>query len=197
MPKTQTVEKWLSAVPDDFKFCVKLSRYITHIKRLKEAEQPLFRFFDVFKIAKSKMGPVLIQLPPNLKFDEQVTEAFFDTLMCNYDEYDYALEARHPSWVCDEAFDLLRRYHTSWVVAQSGVGFPCAETITAKHIYLRFHGPGKLFDSSYSQEMLMAYARKIRLWLNEGHSVWAFFNNTMNGHAIQNVIDIEHMILSV
>jgi uncharacterized protein YecE (DUF72 family) len=77
LTKESTVIQWTEKVPNQFRFCVKMSRFITHIKRLLEPEEALERFFEVFKHMKEKMGPVLIQLPPSLKFDYKRAEYFF------------------------------------------------------------------------------------------------------------------------
>ncbi len=194
LPKTQTVINWTSYVPDDFRFCPKMSRYLTHIKRLKDPEEPLERFFEIFKPMQSKLGPVLIQLPANVPYDRDIVHRFFTILSSEYQEYQFALEARHQSWLADEAIDQISKHNIAWVISQSGVGFPYLEKITARYIYLRFHGPGKLFDSSYSDIDLQAFAGKFKLWSEGGHSIWAFFNNTMNGHAIANIKEIKGML---
>jgi uncharacterized protein YecE (DUF72 family) len=194
LPKTQTVINWTSYVPEDFFFCPKISRYLTHIKRLKDAEEPLERFFEVFQPMRNKLGPILIQLPSNVSFDYQTVREFFTILVLKYKDYEFALEARHQSWLSKEAIDLISNYDIAWVISQSGIGFPYLEKITAKNIYIRFHGPGKLYDSSYSLEEMQAFAYKFMLWSEEGHTIWAFFNNTMNGHAIANIQQLKEML---
>jgi uncharacterized protein YecE (DUF72 family) len=184
LPKVQTVLNWAQAVPKDFLFCPKMSRYITHMKKLLEPEEPLQRFFDVFDNIKDYVGPVLIQLPPQLKYDRGRTEHFFNVLRKTYGDYDFALEVRHTTWMEDEPLALMRQYDIGFVISQSGAGFPYAETVTAKHIYVRFHGPRKLYGSSYSEAMLKDFAAKFAKWIRQRHSVWAFFNNDMHGYAI-------------
>ena len=194
LPKQQTILNWINKVDSSFKFCPKLSRSITHIKRLKDIDEPLEQFFEVFEPAKQQLGPILIQLPPSLKFDHEIVNDFLKLLTKSYKGYKFALEARNASWISNEAFDLLTKYKIAWVISQSGVGFPYSETVTAKHIYVRFHGPEKLFDSSYDDTTLRAYAGKIKQWLKEKHDVWVFFNNTMNGHAIGNIETLQKML---
>lgn len=194
LPKIQTVVNWTSYVPDDFLFCSKISRFLTHLNRLKDPEEPLERFFEVFKPMQSKLGPVLIQLPSSVQFDPDIVQQFFNILSSKYHEYQFALEARHQSWLADQAIDLLSKHDIAWVISQSGVGFPYLEKITASNIYIRFHGPGKLYDSSYSHADLQAFADKFKLWSEGGHTIWAFFNNTMNGHAIANIKEIKEML---
>jgi uncharacterized protein YecE (DUF72 family) len=194
LPRAKTVENWKERVPEDFRFCPKMSKYLTHIKKLQDPDEPLHRFFEVFAIAKDLMGPVLVQLPPSLKFDKELAKAFFTTLRTDYSDFAFALEARHVSWLEKDALTLMKKYNIAWVISQSGVGFPYLEAITSENIYIRFHGPGRLYASSYSDEMLDAYAGKIRDWVKAGHRVWAYFNNTMRGIALDNANALTKMI---
>lgn len=186
LPKPQTILNWADKVPDSFKFCPKMSRYLTHMKQLNEPEEPLQRFFEVFDPVRRYLGPILIQLPPRLKFNLDKTEHFFEILKHDYKKYDFALEVRHLTWMEKEPLALMKRYDIAFVISQSGVGFPYAEHITSKNVYLRFHGPGKLYASKYSDEDMKIYAKKIRAWVKNGHDVWVFFNNDWFTYAIQN-----------
>ena len=186
LPLKSTVENWVKKVPKRFRFCPKINRYITHIKRLKDPEETVARFFDVFEPMKEKMGPVLVQLPPSLKFDYDVAEHFYTTLKKNFKAYSFAMEVRHETWMTEESFTLMSKYDMAFVISQSGEKFPYAETVTAKNIYVRFHGPKELYASSYSDEMLKGFAKKFQRWINEGHYIWAFFNNDVGLHAIHN-----------
>lgn len=193
MPKEKTVEGWVEKVPDNFLFCPKLTKYITHTKKLKDCEEPLEYFFNTFSAMKKKMGPVLIQLPPSLKFDQEKVAEFF-ALLDTYKQHDFALEARHDSWNDDKVFSLMKEHNVAWVISQSGAGFPYAEALTAKHVYVRFHGPGKLYVSSYSKEQLASYAEKFSNWAKGKHSLWAYFNNTMEGAAIDNTYMLKELL---
>jgi len=95
LPHPQTFENWRKRTPDNFLWSVKASRYITHIKRIKDVKEPLERFFSSAELLKEKLGPILFQLPPNLAFDEVVLNHFCQKLTANHL---YALEVRHPSW---------------------------------------------------------------------------------------------------
>ncbi len=186
LPTQETVLKWIDKVPRGFKFCPKMSRYLTHVKKLRGPEEPLQRFFSIFEPMKKHMGPVLIQLPPQLKFNTEVVEHLYKLLRNEYKEYRFALEARHPTWVEKESFDMMRKYHIAFVISQSGVGWPYEEVITAKDVYVRFHGPGNLYASKYTDEMLQEYAGKFNGWMNDGHSIWVFFNNDWYANAVYN-----------
>lgn len=194
LPKRETVENWTAKVPADFRFCPKMSRYLTHIKRLKEPEEPLERFFSIFEPMKEKMGPVLIQLPPSLKFDYDITEHFFKLLKKKYKAYEFALEVRHETWMHNDALGLMAKYDIAFVISQSGVGFPYAEMVTAKNIYVRFHGPEKLYASLYTDAMLKEFAKKFKKWMKEGHDIWVFFNNDWFTYAIQNGRTLKKMM---
>lgn len=196
MPKAQTVINWTENAPKDFIFCPKMSRYVTHIKRLKDCEEPLEYFFQIFEPMKEKMGPVLIQLPPSLKFDYGRVEAFFATLNKHYGKYDFAIEGRHDTWLDDNAFDLMAQHNIAWVISQSGVGFPYSEMVTAKNVYIRFHGPGKLYASLYTEKQMQEWADKCSAWIKDGHTVWAYFNNTAEAHALENAKQLKAMMES-
>jgi uncharacterized protein YecE (DUF72 family) len=102
-----------------------------------------------------------------------------------YRQYEFVMEVRHDSWLHTDSLNLMTRYGIGFVISQSGSRFPYSEMVTAKNVYVRFHGPGSLYASSYSEDMLKGFAEKFRRWCKEGHIIWAFFNNDINGFAIQ------------
>jgi uncharacterized protein YecE (DUF72 family) len=183
LPAADTVKKWMQQVPPYFIFCPKISRFLTHMKKLRDPEEPLERFFSIFAPMKKMMGPVLIQLPPFLKFNFEVAAHFYAVLRKRYRTYSFVMEARHDTWLGKDSLELMTKYEIGWVIAQSGVEFPYAEQVTAKNIYVRFHGPGALYASSYSDEQLHSFALKFDNWERQGHAIWAFFNNDIHGYA--------------
>jgi uncharacterized protein YecE (DUF72 family) len=183
LPSHETVLKWMEQVDDDFLFCPKMSRFLTHMKKLRDPEEPLERFFGIFEPMKKMMGPVLLQLPPMLKFNYDIAEYFYKLLKQEYRQYEFVIEIRHDTWLQEESLTLMTKYDVGFVISQSGDEFPYSETVTAKNIYVRFHGPKELYASSYSDTMLKAFAKKFRKWTAEGHVVWAFFNNDIHGYA--------------
>ncbi len=194
LPRLTTVENWMSQVPEDFKFCVKISRHLTHFKKLDEPEDALKRFFKAISPMKKMLGPILVQLPASLQFDYETAEYLFRLLKKNYSDYDFALEVRHATWTGKESFDLMTKYNIGFVIAESGDRFPYVEMATAKNIYLRFHGGEKLYASSYSDEVLKEYAQKILEWEKDGHVVWVFFNNTMYEHGLKNALKLKELL---
>lgn len=193
LTRASTVEGWLEQVPPSFKFCPKISRYLSHSKQLHDPHEPLKIFFNVYEIMKEHMGPVLIQLPASVKFKEDVAIELYRILQREYFDYSFAIEVRDESWFSDRSLLLMQEYNISLVFAHSSK-FPYFEEFTSRNIYIRFHGPNSLYGSSYSDEMLKEYAEKISVWKNEGYVVWAFFNNDINGHAISNAKRLQELI---
>jgi uncharacterized protein YecE (DUF72 family) len=185
LPTEETVIEWTHKVPSNFVFCPKMSRFLTHMKKLKDPEEPLQRFFKIFGPMKKMMGPVLLQLPEILKFNYDKTEHLYQLMKSKYKKYNFVMEVRHPSWLQEESLTLMAKYDIGLVISQSGERFPYSETITAKNIYVRFHGPHALYASSYSDGMLKDFAKKFKKWEKEGHVIWAFFNNDIHGYAFK------------
>jgi uncharacterized protein YecE (DUF72 family) len=188
------VENWVLHTPAEFRFCPKMSRYLTHLKRLKEPEEPLERFFSVFAPMQQKMGPVLLQLPPSLAFDREVAGRLFPLLKKDYAAYSFALEIRHKSWLEAEPLGLLEQYAIPLVLSESGNRFPYMEKVTARSIYIRFHGPNGRYNTSYDEKTLRQFAVLFRQWLGQGHELWIFFNNDFYGFAIQNALRLEALL---
>lgn len=197
LPKKATVKGWVERTPDAFHFCPKLSRFITHQKRLVSIEEALRKYFDVFQYMKMKLGPVLIQLPPGLSYDASLIRDFFDVLKEQHNHYRFAIEVRHKSWISDHFFQLLEQYGIAFVMAFSGNRFPYHEAVTADHVYLRFHGPEKLYASDYDESDLRQYAEKIIHWINADHEIWVFFNNDFGGFAIQNALHLSALLSNI
>jgi uncharacterized protein YecE (DUF72 family) len=184
LPKPETIKHWVSVVEKTFLFCPKISRYITHIKKLNDPEETLPKFFDLFEPIKKHLGPILIQLPPSLSFDAERATEFYRALK-KYKGYHFALEARHESWFVKESITLLKKQGIAFVIAESGNRRPYIEVVTDQNIYLRLHGPSG-YDSSYPDKILRTFARKVADWKKEGHTVWIFFNNDGKAHAVFN-----------
>ncbi len=194
LPLKATVKGWVNRTPDNFKFCPKLSRYITHQQQLVNVEEPLWKFFDAFEEMKHKIGPVLVQLPPGLHYNRNLIEGFIHVLKEQYLSYRFAFEVRNKSWINDEFFSLLNTNNIAFVIADSGNRYPYNETLTSDFVYLRLHGREHLYATDYSDEELDDFAYKIRGWMNEDKEIWAFFNNDYNGFAVKNAARLKEMI---
>jgi uncharacterized protein YecE (DUF72 family) len=139
----KTAENWYEKTPSNFLSSVKASRYITHIKRLKDFREPLKRFMDSMLPLKGKLGVVLFQLPPNLVFDRDVFEMFCKGLK---KDCRYTIEARHPTWLEEEVFSALKLHQIAWCISDSVGKFPYLEAATSEFIYIHLHGSKKLYD---------------------------------------------------
>lgn len=194
LPSKETVINWTKKVPEDFLFCPKMSRYLTHMKKLLEPEETLERFFDVFEPMRKKLGPVLIQLPAAVKFNYDRAGHLYRLLKANYRKYRFVMEVRNATWLEEQSLTLMTKYGIGLVISQSGERFPYSEMITAKNIYIRFHGPKQLYASSYSDVSLKGFAKKFKKWEKAGHEIWAFFNNDVFGYAIKDAKRLIKMI---
>jgi uncharacterized protein YecE (DUF72 family) len=194
IPSIKTVEGWARRTPASFRFCAKMSRFITHQKKLVDAAESIDRFLAVFDPLRDRLGPFLVQLPPSLRFDPGIADPFLQLLASHRNIGEFTLEARHESWFTPESISLLRHYGIAAVIADSGGRFPGAEVLTNSIVYLRFHGPDGHYHASYTTDALMTYARKITGWLAEGRQVWAFFNNDFDGHAVHNAHELKALI---
>jgi len=133
IPTKKLTESWASEVPDDFSFTLKLSQKITHFKRLKNAEEEMDLFLDAASGLGNKLGPVLVQLPPNFKKDADVLEEFLDRYA---KKANLAFEFRNASWMNSETYDLLRKYNTTLGVVE-GEDVATVRQVTGKFVYMR------------------------------------------------------------
>lgn len=164
--------------------------------QLVNIESAFDRFFDLFGRMKDRLGPVLIQLPPGLQYNEPLITDFFELLKESYSQYSFAVEVRNRSWINDNFYHLLSRFGISFVIADSGNRYPYYEVVTTNIVYLRFHGREQLYASDYADSVLNDYAGKIVNWLTEGKAVWVFFNNDYHGYAVKNASRLMEIILN-
>ena len=180
LPSEKTFKNWHKRVPENFLYSVKASRIITHVRRLKNVEDALENFYSAVSHLKEKCGPILFQLPPSLSFEEDLLEEFCSILR---PEYRYALEIRHKSWIDDRVFEILRKYNIAFCISDSAGRFPYHEEVTADFVYVRLHGPTKLYASEYTEEQIREWAEKLRKW---GRDAFIYFDNDFNAYAIKN-----------
>ncbi len=167
------------------------------VEGLCEDQEALKRFFDVFERMRVHLGPVLIQIPPGLSCDIPLLADFLNLLAVHYKHYRYAIEIRHRSWITDQFFELLAHHRIAFVIADSNNRFPEHEAVTTDTVYLRLHGPERLYASEYNESSLHRYAEKIINWLRTDHEVWVFFNNDFNGYAVKNALKMNELVHSI
>ncbi len=188
LPRPATVENWRDRTPKNFLWTVKASRYITHIKKLRDPHDSLERFYDVVERFEEKLGPILFQIPPMLKYHEAVFDAFCREL---HPGHRYALEVRHPDWVRDEVLQSLREHGIAFCIAETAGRFPYAEALTADFVYIRLHGSQTLYGSDYTEEELQGWAAKIRKWKRDAY---VYFDNDANAYAAKNAMRLKEIL---
>lgn len=189
-PKLQTFQNWHKQAPKNFLFTVKANRFITHIKRLKDVEEPLERFFEGTKLLKSNLGPILYQLPPSMHKDLVRLESFIKYLPKKHLS---VFEFRHKSWFSDDTYELLDKFGAGFCTHDL-VGVPTPRIITGGVIYIRFHGPTGRYQGNYTKAMLKNWVDWIKENINNVHSVYAYFNNDISGHAIKNAKTLKEQL---
>lgn len=189
LPAAATFEKWASETPAGFRFAVKASRYLTHVLRLQRPREPVERLLEAARGLGGKLGPILLQLPESLhaRLDrlEETLAAFRDAGAAHGLRPRIAVEFRHASWFVPEVLAALRRHGAALTLAHSSGRWPMPEgdPITARFVYLRFHGAG--YSGLYGVTRLRPWAAKIRRWRAAGLTVFAYFNNDIGGAALR------------
>lgn len=188
--RRSTYQRWAASVPDHFRFCVKAPRAITHTARLRDAEAQLDEFLGSATALGEKLGCLLLQLPPSLAYDADVAESFFSALRARYDGA-AVCEPRHRGWLEPEAEAMLARHRTARVAADparpAGAGEPGG---WPEVCYFRLHGSPRMYYSDYSAEHLAGLAARLRQALAEERTVWCVFDNTAEGAATRNALDL-------
>jgi len=191
LPKAETLEHWRDAVPDNFRFAVKASRYITHMKKLKDPRQPVDRFLQRVAVLGDRLGPVLFQLPPNWRCNVERLAAFLAALPGTGR---YAFEFRDPSWFDDKVYQLLEEAGAAFCIYDLA-GRQSPKTVTADLVYVRLHGPDQAYEGSYSVQALAGWAGAISAWKNQGRNVFCFFDNDQQGYAPANARRLQEMLI--
>lgn len=186
--RQSTFQKWYEATPPAFVFSVKMSRFITHIKRLRVEAESVERFCADVRVLKEKLGVILIQLPPSLKFDSTLMADFFALLD---PALKYTIEARNKTFISDDFFAMLTDRNIAWCIAESAGRYPYSEAVTASFVYLRLHGRTELYASNYSDDELTVMAGKIRGW---DRDTYVYFDNDFGGYAVRNALTLKHLL---
>jgi len=190
LPTEKAMESWHDQVPGNFRFAVKASRYITHNKKLKDSGESFLLFFERVHLLKSRLGPILFQLPPKWKYNGERLEEFFNRLP---GKHEYVFEFRNSDWLRDEMYDLLRKYKIGLCIHDMP-GSTTPDIVTAKHTYVRFHGSGAKYGGGYPDKELEVWARKIVEWNARKINVYVYFNNDIGGFAPRNALTLKHMV---
>jgi uncharacterized protein YecE (DUF72 family) len=209
LQRPESYRSWAERTPEDFLFAVKGPRFVTHLKQLRDVETPVANFFASGVLALgAKLGPVLWQLPPRMRFDRDKLAGFLELLPRTtaaaakiaegHDErlegrahvttdadrpLRHAVEPRHESFRDPGFAALLREHGVATVIADSAGTWPTFDAVTSDLVYLRMHGYGELYAGGYPPAALDAMADRIRGWRADGLDVVGYFDNDMKVHA--------------
>ncbi len=190
LPNPETVDEWRAAAPAGFAFACKASRYITHMKKLKDPEQSISRFFAAVDRLADRLGPILFQLPPRWSVDVDRLDTFLRALP---DGHRYAFELRDPSWFAPAVYDVLARHDAAFCLYDLA-GRAVPEEITTNFVYVRLHGPGEAYAGRYDDAALTDWADRMIAWTAGGTSVWCYFDNDEKGYAVENALALKALI---
>jgi uncharacterized protein YecE (DUF72 family) len=196
LPKPSTYEKWAAKAPGGFIFSVKVSRLITHSKRLEGVDEMWHMFLKSTHALGTHLGPILFQFPATFprnhaRLNEFLKMVRMDTL--GIDRLRLVFEFRHESWFSNNVYRLLSRHGAALCIADSAE-YPRRDVITADFVYVRFHGRTRLFTSNYVRTELANEAKKFSRFMREGYDVYIYFNNDAEGHAVANALTLTTMM---
>ena len=179
LPSEAMVAGWARRVPERFVFAWKVSRFITHNKKLNDCEDPVALVFGRMAPLGGRLGPALIQLPPQLRRNDERLAGFLKLLRgrgrC-------AVEFRHDSWYAPEVFRILAEFDAALCVSDHHAA-PAPWESTASFVYIRGHGPGGRYRGRYPEAELAGWARRIGGWRAQGRDVYAYFDNDVKAAA--------------
>jgi uncharacterized protein YecE (DUF72 family) len=183
LPRESAVANWVRERPPGFLFTVKMSRYVTHVKRLRDLRPSLELFYSRIRplVRSSNLGPVLWQLPPTFRRDDERLAQALTQLPAGR----HCFEFRHESWFVEEVYELLRRRRVALVIGDTPTRPFQAHELTTDWTFVRFHHGTRGRHSNYSRRELEEWAVRIEAWARRV-DVFAYFNNDRNGYAVRN-----------
>jgi uncharacterized protein YecE (DUF72 family) len=193
LPEASTFGAWSARAPRGFLFAVKASRFLTHMKKLKEPEDPLDRFFRRARSLGRHLGPVLYQLPPGWKLDLGRLEYFLMSLPRDAAQ---VVEFRDTTWYAPEVYALLERHRVS-LCLHDMPGSATGRLRVGPSVYVRFHGASGRYNGSYPDDRLADWAQWLEEQARTGIDVYAYFNNDVGGHAPRNALVLRRHMAAV
>jgi uncharacterized protein YecE (DUF72 family) len=190
LPSRKTLENWRLITPLGFLFSVKASKYITHLKKLKDPDKTVPPFLEALRPLGDKLGPILFQLPPRWGFDP---ERLYDFLEFLPGGYDYVFEFRDSSWFESRALEALTEIGASFCIYELG-GMHSPRHITSDLVYLRLHGPGAAYRGRYGRQRLAGWAGALSAWVEQGKEIFCYFDNDEAGYAALDAVDLRDMM---
>jgi uncharacterized protein YecE (DUF72 family) len=190
LPEASTFARWAARAPVGFLFAVKASRFLTHMKKLKDPEEPVERLFTRMRALGRHLGPVLYQLPPGWKLDRARLEYFLHVLP---GDVRHVIEFREPTWYADDVFALLQRAGVSLCLHDMR-GSATGRERVGPVVYVRFHGPAGTYSGGYPTDRLESWAGWMAGQLEVGTDVYAYFNNDVGGHAPRDALTLRGLL---
>jgi len=190
LPSETAFATWHDSSSANFTFAVKVSRFITHIKRLRNSEEAVDNFISRAKILAEKLGPLLYQLPPNMHRNDEILESFLSTLPQGMK---HVFEFRHQSWLEDKVFEILHKHNIGFCVFDMP-SVSCPLVATADFAYIRFHGSTGLYFSCYSDEELADWAKRLANLARNLEAIYIYFNNDAEAFAVRNAITLRRYL---
>ncbi|MDM8175541.1 MULTISPECIES: DUF72 domain-containing protein [Olivibacter] len=190
LPSSETFSNWYRAVPAHFKFAVKGSRFITHLKKLKVQKEVVDEFIEHAGHLKDKLGPILFQLPPKWNINEQ---RLIDFLKLLPKDHRFTFEFRDGSWYEDRIYHILEKANCAFCIYELA-GHQSPIIVTADFVYIRLHGPGAKYQGNYTDEQLRKWVDRCQEWQNEGRDVYVYFDNDQSGFAALNAQSMQKML---
>ena len=189
LPEKHTFQGWHERSPPGFLFAVKASRYLTHLKKLKDPAEPLRRFFERAEGLGSKLGPVLYQLPPRWPADADRLRAF---VRCLPKQHRHAIEFRDPTWYAARVLEVLESHGVALCLHDMHGSATWRQRL-GPFVYVRFHGTTK-YGGRYGDDDLGGWAEWIRAEHHAGRDVFAYFNNDVGGHAPRDAMRLRELV---
>jgi uncharacterized protein YecE (DUF72 family) len=190
LPKKETLKNWRDIVPSDFIFTVKASRYITHMKKLKDAEKSLSPLLKRIDVLGDKLGPILFQLPPRWGLNLERLNDFLETLPS---DFRYAFEFRDKSWLDPKAYEAIELLGAALCIYDMA-GYISPKEITADFVYVRLHGPDGPYKGHYDAKTLSGWAGAFSAWFRQGMEIFCYFDNDEKGYAVWNALKLQDMM---
>jgi uncharacterized protein YecE (DUF72 family) len=189
LPTAEMFQRWRDSTPPDFQFAVKASRYISHVKRLRNVADELALFLDRADHLGPKLGPILFQLPPTQQLEPARLEDFLALLS---KARRWVIEFRHPSWHTSEVYRLLTDHGVALCIPVGGGLHPDRIT-TASFTYLRMHR-GQEPGGGFTPDELVSWAAQIRALRGAGKEIYVYFNNDWGGYAIRDALKLRELL---
>jgi uncharacterized protein YecE (DUF72 family) len=190
LPPEAGVLSWRDATPPNFLFAAKGSRFLTHMKKLKDPAPGLERYFERVDLLGEKLGPILFQLPPHWTIN---TERFRLFLAALPKGYRYAFEFRNSTWDVPEIYALMEEHNAAYCIFDlAGTQSPILST--ANFVYIRLHGPGGKYQGTYSDAALAQWAHRIQEWKQTMKAVYVYFDNDDSGYAARDAMRLKSLL---